>query len=293
MQTKTLIKAQDFKHQQVAKELRRMIAALKTGDRLPAVAALGRHFAVAPATVEAAMGELRREGLVVRRQGSGTYVAPTPGRGTETPTNPKTNTGLIAVLGAGEEENIGGGCYLDTLRAVEAALNTLDYAPLLILDSDPTERGRRARERWEKGRIDGIIHIGSTDIEALAGLPAVVIGETPQAGRVSQVVVDNEAAGQRVGEYLWNLGHRRVAFITTSGLDLFAAPRLRGLQRLWAARTAPHSGGVQEATFFWNREMTEAQMRDAKKIALENLLRGDNPPTALFASQDEAAITAL
>ncbi len=295
MQTKTLIKAQDFKHQQVAKQLRLMIAELNTGDRLPAVAELGRHFAVAPATVEAAMGELRREGLIVRRQGSGTYVAPAsgPSQVAEKPTSTQTKTGLIAVLGAGEEKNIGGGCYLDTLRALEAALNTLDYAPLLILDNDPAERGRRARERWSKGRIDGVIHIGSTDIEALVGLPAVIIGETPQAGRVSQVVVDSEAAGQRAGEYLWNLGHRRAAFLTMSGLDLFAAPRLRGLQQFWSAQNGARPGDVQAVTVLWNREMTEEQSREAKKIALQNLLRGDNPPTALFASQDETAIAAL
>ncbi|MGQ0573897.1 MAG: GntR family transcriptional regulator [Pseudonocardia sp.] len=44
------------------------------GDKLPSIAELGRHFDVAPMTVQKAIGILRDEGLVVSRQGKGLFV---------------------------------------------------------------------------------------------------------------------------------------------------------------------------------------------------------------------------
>lgn len=44
------------------------------GDKLPSIAELGRHFDVAPMTVQKAIGILRDEGLVVSRQGKGMFV---------------------------------------------------------------------------------------------------------------------------------------------------------------------------------------------------------------------------
>src|SRR5690242_2637239 len=68
-------KAAAHKRRRVASSLRDMIATLAVGDRLPSVPELERHFGVAKSTVEAAVGELQAEGLIVRRQGSGTFVA--------------------------------------------------------------------------------------------------------------------------------------------------------------------------------------------------------------------------
>lgn len=44
------------------------------GDKLPSIAELGRHFDVAPMTVQKAIAILRDEGLVVSRQGKGMFV---------------------------------------------------------------------------------------------------------------------------------------------------------------------------------------------------------------------------
>ncbi len=47
---------------------------LQPGDRLPSFAELARHFSVAPMTAQKAVGILRDEGLVVTRQGRGSFV---------------------------------------------------------------------------------------------------------------------------------------------------------------------------------------------------------------------------
>lgn len=68
-------------YHQVAGILRQRIAngEYAVGDRLPPEDELATKFAVSRATVRQAVGELVVEGLVVRKQGSGTYVqAPNP-----------------------------------------------------------------------------------------------------------------------------------------------------------------------------------------------------------------------
>lgn len=62
--------------QQVIAVLRAAILTRKLapGEQLPSFAELARHFGVAPMTVQKAVGALRDEGLVVTRQGKGSFV---------------------------------------------------------------------------------------------------------------------------------------------------------------------------------------------------------------------------
>jgi GntR family transcriptional regulator len=50
-------------------------AAWPTGSKIPAERELARRYAVSRQTVRAALAELQRSGLLIRRHGSGTYVA--------------------------------------------------------------------------------------------------------------------------------------------------------------------------------------------------------------------------
>jgi DNA-binding transcriptional regulator YhcF (GntR family) len=47
---------------------------LEPGEQLPSFAELARHFGVAPMTVQKAVGALRDDGLVVTKQGKGSFV---------------------------------------------------------------------------------------------------------------------------------------------------------------------------------------------------------------------------
>lgn len=74
-------------YSQIVNIVKRNIAAgtLSPGDLLPSEAAFCRSFDVSRSTVRQAIGELEAEGLVVRRQGRGTFVAePKMRRMTET-----------------------------------------------------------------------------------------------------------------------------------------------------------------------------------------------------------------
>jgi len=59
----------------IAAELRRRIGQLTAGMKLPSVRELSAEFVASPVTVQRAMAQLAREGLVSSRPGDGTYVA--------------------------------------------------------------------------------------------------------------------------------------------------------------------------------------------------------------------------
>src|SRR3712207_6025952 len=63
-------------YQQIADELARRIGSgeFKTGDRLPTERELSAQLSVSRLTIRAALDRLAQRGVIVRRQGSGTYV---------------------------------------------------------------------------------------------------------------------------------------------------------------------------------------------------------------------------
>jgi GntR family transcriptional regulator len=67
-------------YRQLVQQVRRdvMLGRLRPGDQLPSVSELVSALSVNPNTVVKAFSELEHQGLVVRRQGVGTFVAPAP-----------------------------------------------------------------------------------------------------------------------------------------------------------------------------------------------------------------------
>lgn len=65
-------------HHALRARLRELIAGARPGDRLPSERSLSQRWGVARMTVRNATDGLVAEGLVERRQGSGTYVLPQP-----------------------------------------------------------------------------------------------------------------------------------------------------------------------------------------------------------------------
>jgi DNA-binding GntR family transcriptional regulator len=80
-----ILNAPETASQQIAEHIRSAILAglLPPGYLLPSQPRLSSHYGVARETVKAALGQLRREGLIQSRKGKGTYVrgARTPGEG--------------------------------------------------------------------------------------------------------------------------------------------------------------------------------------------------------------------
>ena len=69
-------------YRQIVNQVKYLVASgrLRPGQELPTIRALAEKLVINPNTVVHAYAELESEGLVVRRHGSGTYVAEDPTR---------------------------------------------------------------------------------------------------------------------------------------------------------------------------------------------------------------------
>jgi GntR family transcriptional regulator len=66
-------------YRQIVNQVKYLVASgrLQAGQELPTLRTLAERLVINPNTVVHAYGELEREGVIVRRHGSGTYVADT------------------------------------------------------------------------------------------------------------------------------------------------------------------------------------------------------------------------
>jgi GntR family transcriptional regulator len=91
---------------QLAELLRQRIArgVWREGDRLPSLKELTREFTVARVTVRQAIGILQSDGLVLSRQGRGTFVTAQPG--TERRMHVQTTLGSLVAMLQGDEPRL-------------------------------------------------------------------------------------------------------------------------------------------------------------------------------------------
>ena len=100
-------------YRQLVQQVRRdvMLGRLRPGDQLPTVNEVVRALSVNPNTVVKAFSELEHQGLVVRRQGVGTFVTAAP---------PMTSLGdapkLVASLARWVEKARGEGLSAEQIR---------------------------------------------------------------------------------------------------------------------------------------------------------------------------------
>ena len=212
------------------------------------------------------------------------------------PTARRLRTGRAGAIGVIVAERLG---YQFTdpaspafLAGVAGALETGPLGLLLIPDS----RYREAAADAVRGAaVDGFIVYSAPRNDprvaaALArNLPAVTVDQ-PRNAPTAFVGIDDRAAARTAAEHLHDLGHRRVgllAFVTA--LDREGKMQLD----LSVERRTGYRDGLGEA---WDEGLARTcrpnAIEPAKAAALE-LLRLDEPPTAILAMSDVLAIGAL
>ncbi len=125
------------------------------------------------------------------------------------------------------------------LRGIENALYNKNYVPIYADAHNQRERFERYLEMLLERHVDGLIVVANwlfVDIDVLADLnkreiPAATIGWDLPDNRISSVMVDNEAGGRLALEHLYQLGHRKIAFIRGPKQLIDTAPRWKGIQK--------------------------------------------------------------
>jgi LacI family transcriptional regulator len=107
------------------------------------------------------------------------------------------------------------------LLGIDKSLYRSTYLPVLIDIQNSRTRFRKHVATLLERRIEGVIAVANSlqlqaemlDVFAKNGIPVIVIGRESNQEWINSVSVDNRMGARMAIEHLYNIGHRRIAFI--------------------------------------------------------------------------------
>lgn len=208
-----------YKFQRLREQLRQAILRGELTGQLPGERELGRRFEANSKTINKALTDLSREGLVVRQIGRGTFVRPTVGSST-------TETSGRAIHWFAAPDDAAARRWRDALNI------ELSHRGDRLRAAGPGIPPRLSPEFLRgKGPTDAVIvavanSLSSPEAQAprpemlfaLAQrqIPTVMLGLRSDSVRSNTVVPDFTTGGFRTAEYLFDLGCRDVIAISSA-----------------------------------------------------------------------------
>jgi len=124
------------------------------------------------------------------------------------------------------------------LRGIETYLRPFGYFPLVTDFQNDRNQFHVCADMLLGRRVEGIIAIGNPlyldsamfSEFARKNIPAVIIGRELRDSPLNSVVVDNEMGTRQAIQYLYELGHSRIAFIKGPKTLVDSSQRWRGLE---------------------------------------------------------------
>jgi LacI family repressor for deo operon, udp, cdd, tsx, nupC, and nupG len=179
--------------------------------------------------------------------------------------------------------------FLEIYAGAEEAAQTAGLAVLLGNSDGKPEREEAYFDQVLSGRADGIILLTGVVPTAYASgkralPPMVSVLERVQGTDVPVVRIDHRSASAEVTKHLLDLGHRRIAHIAGTPHAASSAHRISGYKDALAAAGVPFDPALVVEGDFSMQSGAEA---------MERLLRLENPPTGVFAGNDEMAFGAV
>lgn len=239
------------KYQMIAEELRIHIQAGKYADArtLPTEYAIAEEYHVSRQTVRQALSVLADQGLIEKRQGSGSYIRHAPVRETAIPTR------NIAVITTYISDYI----FPSILREVEHVLARNSCTPSLYATQNQVSSERRILTNLLQGPpLDGILVEGTKTALPNPNLdlyrqllergdPLVFInGNYADLRGALSVLDDNQGGARMLVEYLQKKGHRNIA-------GIFKSDDIQGHQRYAGYAAALRDLGLpmEDSNLFW------------------------------------------
>lgn len=191
------------------------------------------------------------------------------------------------LLGAVEPEVVTNNYYAGILAGVFAQARASGY-DLRILTSHHVQPGEEHQLRAQQ--LDGaivLVPLIENDIASRlesVGVPSVVVGASVSADQPLTVDVDNAFGARLALEHLLHLGHRRIAYL----MGTPSQPSV--LQRRWAYEAILKEWGIT----LQHEYLVGGDFNSAVAYAeIARCLSSPEPPTAVFAGNDDLAIQAL
>ena len=182
--------------------------------------------------------------------------------------------------------------YLEVIRGISQFCNQRQYASTIITGQDDEEMLEVIRTMVRRGQVDGFILLYSKPNDPVIdflddeGLLYVLIGKAYQS--VNQTIYidnDNILGGQEATEYLYKLGHRKIAYLGIGDHFVVSTDRKSGYQLC----TTRHRLKLPQE---YSIEMSSVLSEETDTL-LCNLLTSPDRPTAFVVCDDIQAVALM
>jgi DNA-binding LacI/PurR family transcriptional regulator len=197
-------------------------------------------------------------------------------------------TNSVALIVPHSSQHVFGHLYfMDILSGVNEALNAADMTLVLSTTKSEVAEEEAYAKVLHSQLVDGVIlasaALNDKNIASLqlSSFPFVFIGRYPLDPGVRTVSIDDEGGAlQAVWHLIWH-GHTRIAHISGPLAHLSSVDRLAGYRR------ALTEAGIElRPEYCWEGDYSE----EAGRAGTRALMALDEPPTAIFAANDETAL---
>ncbi len=193
------------------------------------------------------------------------------------------------ILPASAKEVYENSFYLEAIQGISHYCNGRQYMTTIVTGQDEAEILDAVRSMSRSGKVDGFIILYSKKDDPVIdylfneGLLYILIGKATQyTNQTIYIDNDNLLAGREAAEYLYQLGHRRIAYLGSDSSLMFSADRKAGYQLALASHQLP----VRPEYCVEVKNVSENN-----EEAIRGLLMQKNRPTAILVSDDILAVS--
>lgn len=193
------------------------------------------------------------------------------------------------ILPASAKEVYENSFYLEAIQGISHYCNGRQYMTTIVTGQDEAEILDAVRSMSRSGKVDGFIILYSKKEDPVIdylfneGLLYILIGKATQyTNQTIYIDNDNLLAGREAAEYLYQLGHRRIAYLCSDSSLMFSADRKAGYQLALASHQLP----VRPEYCVEVKNVSENN-----EEAIRGLLMQKDRPTAILVSDDILAVS--
>lgn len=193
------------------------------------------------------------------------------------------------ILPASAKEVYENSFYLEAIQGISHYCNGRQYMTTIVTGQDEAEILDAVRSMSRSGKVDGFIVLYSKKEDPVIdylfneGLLYILIGKATQyTNQTIYIDNDNLLAGREAAEYLYQLGHRRIAYLGSDSSLMFSADRKAGYQLALAIHQLP----VRPEYCVEVKNVSENN-----EEVIRGLLMQKDRPTAILVSDDILAVS--
>lgn len=193
------------------------------------------------------------------------------------------------ILPPSDRETFENPFFLEAIRGISQFCNGRQYIGTVVTGQNSEELIGAIRTMVRSGQVDGFVLLYSKEddktLEYLneEGLLYVLIGKAQQFANLT-IYIDNDnvLAGKEATDYLYDLGHRKIAYLGSESIKLFSADRKTGYQ----LSMLQHDLAVEKKYMI---EVQDVYLDHCEE--LKEMLTSEDRPTAIVVSDDILAVS--